>query len=56
MKLEDLRPGSEVKGVLPNGVVSVVDVKWFGSDVLELTYKDPSGRQLGRIGATRPAP
>ena len=44
MKLEDLRPATEVKGVLPNGVVSVVAITWHGSDVLDLTYKDPSGR------------
>ncbi|MCW6036782.1 DUF3883 domain-containing protein [Spirulina subsalsa FACHB-351] len=25
-------------------MVSVVDVKWFGSDVIELTYKDAGGR------------
>ena len=32
-----------MKGVLPGGSVSVVDVKWHGSAVVELTYKDESG-------------
>ena len=32
-----------MKGVLPGGSVSVVDVKWHGSAVVELTYKDASG-------------
>lgn len=44
MKLEDVRPGAEIKGVLPSGVVSVVAIKWHGSEVLGLTYKDVSGR------------
>ena len=43
-KLEDLKRGATVKGVLPDSAVSVIDVKWFGSTALELTYKDHSGR------------
>jgi superfamily II DNA or RNA helicase len=43
-RLEDLTQGSAVKGILPNQVVSVVNVKWHGSDVIELTYKDAAGR------------
>jgi len=44
MLLEDLTKGATVKGILPNQVVTIVDVKWFGSDVVELTYKDAGGR------------
>src|SRR5215211_5662829 len=43
-RLEDLTRGAAVKGILPNGLVTVVDVKWFGSAVVELTYKDRTGR------------
>jgi superfamily II DNA or RNA helicase len=43
-RLEELRQGTTVRGVLPNCAVTVVDVKWYGSDVVELTYKDPGGR------------
>ena len=43
-RLEDLTKGAAVRGVLPDGVVSVVDVKWHGSSVVELTYKDAAGR------------
>jgi hypothetical protein len=43
-KLDDLRPHAVVRGVLPDAAVTVVSVQWFGSDALELTYKDPSGR------------
>ncbi len=44
MKLEDLRPQAVVRGVLPDRTVTVVNVQWFGTDALELTYKDPAGR------------
>jgi SNF2 family DNA or RNA helicase len=43
-RLEDLTRGAAVKGILPEGLVTVVDVKWHGSTVVELTYKDASGR------------
>src|SRR5690348_10009136 len=43
-RLEDLTRGASVKGILPDGLVSVVDVKWIGSTAVELTYKDSAGR------------
>jgi hypothetical protein len=43
-RLEDLTRGAAVKGVLPDGLVSVVDVKWIGTVAVELTYKDAAGR------------
>ena len=43
-KLEDLKPGSSIRGVLPGGLVAVVSVHWFGSDAIELTYKDATGK------------
>lgn len=43
-KLEELTPGSRVKGIVPDGYVTVIDNKWHGTSVLELTYKDDSGR------------
>ena len=42
--LEDLKPGAIVKGILPNTQVTVVSAQWFGSEAVELTYKDPAGR------------
>ncbi len=39
-KLEDLRKGALVNGLLPSGPVTLVDVRWHGSDVVELTYRD----------------
>ena len=43
-RLEDLTRGAAVKGILPDSLVTVVDIKWHGSSVVELTYKDASGR------------
>lgn len=43
-KLEDLVPGAAVRGILPDGPVTVVDAKWFGTEAVELTYKDSAGR------------
>src|SRR5579883_1566105 len=43
-KLEDLKRGASVKGVLPDCLVTVIDVKWYGSAAVELTYKDPTGK------------
>jgi hypothetical protein len=43
-KLEELKRGTTVKGVLPDCLVSVIDVKWYGSAAVELTYKDPAGK------------
>ncbi|HLH23501.1 MAG TPA: helicase-related protein [Chloroflexota bacterium] len=43
-RLEELTRGAAVRGVLADGLATVVDVVWYGSDAVELTYKDPSGR------------
>lgn len=43
-RLEDLTKGAAVQGVLPDGLVTVVDTKWHGSNAIELTYKDAAGR------------
>jgi hypothetical protein len=43
-RLEDLTRDASVKGVLPEGLVNVVDVRWHGSAVIELTYRDGMGR------------
>jgi len=41
--LEDLTIGTLVKGILPDGLVTVIQAKWHGSNVVELTYKDSTG-------------
>ncbi len=42
--LEELKPGVVVKGLLPTGIVTIIEVKRHGSVGAELTYKDASGR------------
>jgi superfamily II DNA or RNA helicase len=44
VKLENLTPGSSLRGILTEGLVTVVSVQWYGSDALELTYKDAAGK------------
>src|SRR5947209_14097624 len=36
--------GAAIRGVLPEELVTVVNVDWFGSDVVELTYKTATGK------------
>jgi superfamily II DNA or RNA helicase len=43
-KLEELKRGATVKGILPDCFVTIVDVKWYGYAAVELTYKDPTGK------------
>jgi len=43
-RLEDLKEGASVKGIRPDGPVTIINVKWHGDSVVELTYKDSSGR------------
>ena len=43
-QLEDITRGAVVKGILPDGFVTVVDVSWIGTVAIELTYKDSSGK------------
>ena len=42
--LEELQQSATIRGVTPEGLVTVVNVTWYGSDAVELTYKESSGR------------
>ena len=45
-KLEDLKPGAVVEGILSNSIITVVNVQWFRdgpSEAVELTFKDANG-------------
>jgi hypothetical protein len=37
MKRQDLQPNAAIRGILPGVLVTVVSVRWFGSEALELT-------------------
>ena len=48
MKLEDLQANAAVRGILSDGLVTVVSVQWFGSEALDrVDVQDPyrKGRQ-----------
>jgi len=48
-RLEDLQPNASIRGILPDCLVSVVSVQWFGSEALELTYKTPAGKVANEL-------
>ena len=47
--LEDLKPNAAIRGLLPDSLVTVVSVQWFGSEALELTYKTPGGKVANEL-------
>lgn len=49
MKLEDLKPFATIRGILPDSLVTVVNVQWYGTDALELTYKAVDGRVANQL-------
>ena len=48
-KLEELTPNASVRGILPDALVTVINVHWFGSEALELTYKDATGKVANEL-------
>ncbi|MBC2710216.1 MAG: DUF3883 domain-containing protein [Desulfosarcina sp.] len=48
-RLEELKRGASVKGILPDGFITVVDVSWIGSVAIELTYKDSKGKLANEL-------
>ena len=42
-KLEDITVGSTVKGIAGSEPVTIVAVQWYGSNVVEITYKNTHG-------------
>ncbi len=49
MRLEDLQPDAIIRGILPDGLVTVVSVAWHGSDALTLVYRGPNGSVADEI-------
>ncbi len=47
--LEELTPNASVRGILPNGLVTVVSVQWHGTAAIELTYKTPEGKVANEL-------
>jgi superfamily II DNA or RNA helicase len=44
MRLEELTPGTVVRGLIADGSVTVVAARWHGTSALTLTYRDAAGR------------
>ena len=38
-KLEDITPYTTIRGILPDSLVTVISVQWFGSEALELILR-----------------
>lgn len=49
IRLEDLQPNASIRGILPDSLVTVVNVQWFGSEALELTYKTSTGKVANEL-------
>ena len=49
LTLEQLQPNASIRGIIPDALVTVVNVQWFGSEALELTYKTPSGKVANEL-------
>jgi superfamily II DNA or RNA helicase len=49
IRLEELQPNAAIRGLLPDCLVTVVSVQWFGTEALELTYKTPGGRVANEL-------
>ena len=47
--LEELTPSTRVRGVLVHSPVTVISVRWHGSNALTLTYRDDTGRPDQRL-------
>jgi len=48
-KLEDIKHNAKLKGIDPKGAVTALNTNWFGSDVLELTYRDTNGQPQSEL-------
>ncbi|WP_298338244.1 DEAD/DEAH box helicase family protein [Ferrimicrobium sp.] len=48
-RLEDLKPGAQVEGVIRQQIATVVDATWHGSDCVELVYKRSEGSVENRL-------
>ena len=48
-RLEDLTVGAMVNGLVNNESVQIVAVKWYGSSVLEVTYKNAQGMLASQL-------
>ena len=48
-KLEELKTNASVAGILPDSLVTIINIQWFGSDAVEITYKSAKGQVASEI-------
>lgn len=48
-KLENIKRGTYLNGVIPNQIVEVIDAVWHGSDIVEITFRDSMGNPNNEI-------
>lgn len=49
MKLEDLKPETVIKGIIPDASVTVASITWHGTEALTLIYRGPDGKVADEI-------
>ena len=48
-RLEDIKPQGLLRGIVPGGTVTVVNVIWHGTSAVELTYKSDDGNLSNQL-------
>jgi len=48
-RLEEITPGGEYSGIVAGTNVTCVAVRWDGTDVLTVTYREPNGMVSERL-------
>ena len=49
MRLEELTPGTLVRGLVAGVTVKVVQVEWFGDQAVKVTFEEPNGAVRNRL-------
>jgi hypothetical protein len=49
MRLEQLTPGAQVRGLAAGAAVKVVQVEWFGEQAAKVTFESPDGAVRNRL-------
>lgn len=44
IRLEEIQPNATISGIIPNGHITIVNIQWFGSEAMEITYKTADGK------------
>ena len=52
MDISDLKPGATVKGILPSGIVKLVNIEKVGRTSAEIFYRDNNGKTGSRQRAS----